>query len=65
MHTLRPPVKWHVGKRYLARRIVGNFPPHKVYLEPFGGGASVLLNKTPAAVEVYKGSRLGTGKIAR
>jgi DNA adenine methylase len=50
---MRPPIKWHGGKRYLAKRIIGHFPWHRIYLEPFGGGASVLLNKEPVEVETY------------
>jgi DNA adenine methylase len=49
---LRPPLKWHGGKAYLARRIIGQFIDHRVYIEPFLGGGSVLLNKPPSPVEV-------------
>src|SRR3954454_5854579 len=63
--TIRPPVKWHGGKRYLARRIIAHFPEHRVYLEPFGGGASVLLNKKPVEVETYNDLDLRITRLFR
>jgi DNA adenine methylase len=49
---LRPCVKTHGGKNYLARRIIKLLPSDRTYIEPFAGGLSVLLNKPRAAVEV-------------
>jgi DNA adenine methylase len=63
--VLRPPVKWHGGKHYLASRIVALFPPHRVYLEPFGGAASVLLNKPPCEVEAYNDLDLKISRLFR
>jgi len=54
--ALRSPVKWMGSKGRLAPRIVASFPPCKVYLEPFGGSAAVLLARPPAhppVLEVY------------
>jgi len=63
--ALRPPVKWHGGKYYLAKRIVSLFPPHRIYLEAFGGGASVLLNTAPVEVEAYNDLDLKITRLFR
>ena len=63
--VIRPPVKWHGGKYYLAKRIVSIFPSHRIYLEPFGGAASVLLNKEPVDVESYNDLDLRITRLFR
>ncbi|MFC3960346.1 DNA adenine methylase [Halovivax cerinus] len=41
------------GKTRLAQWVIDHLPPHTCYVEPFGGSASVLLNKPRSDVEVF------------
>jgi DNA adenine methylase len=52
--TITSPIKWFGGKHYMAKEIISLLPSnHRVYVEPFGGGAHVLTQKKPSKIEVY------------
>ena len=49
----RPITRYYGGKFKLAPWIISHFPPHQSYVEPCGGGASVLLQKKRSPLEIY------------
>lgn len=46
-------VRWYGGKGQLMQQVLPWIPRTRVYVEPYGGAASILLNRKISAVEVY------------
>jgi DNA adenine methylase len=53
MKPTRPALRWHGGKWVLAPWIISHMPPHRIYVEPYGGGGNVLLRKPRCYAEIW------------
>lgn len=53
MTVYRPIIRYHGGKWRLAPWIVDHISNHHTYVEPYGGGGSVLLRKPRSYAEIY------------
>jgi DNA adenine methylase len=61
----KPLVQWFGGKARMAKLIANRMPPHKFYVEPFGGAAGVLMAKTPCYNEIYNDLHSGIVNLFR
>jgi DNA adenine methylase len=54
--SMKSPIRYFGGKGGMYKQIIAQFPLDKkinAYIEPFGGGASILFQKEPSDIEIY------------
>jgi len=61
----RPTLRYFGGKFLLAPWVIEHFPDHRVYVEPYGGAASVLLQKKRSYAEIYNDIESGVVSFFR
>jgi DNA adenine methylase len=61
----KPLTAWFGGKARLGKIIAEKLPEHRIYVEPYGGMAGVLMAKYPSEVEVYNDLHSGVVALFR
>lgn len=49
---MKTPISYYGGKQKLCTEIINRIPEHRLYGEPFTGGAAIFFGKEPSKVEV-------------
>jgi DNA adenine methylase len=62
---MKTPIKYFGSKNKLSETIINLIPPHKCYVEVFGGSGAVLFNKPISEVEVYNDINLDIVNLFR
>ena len=51
---MKSPIRYFGGKGNMYKKLLLFFPQeYNIYIEPFGGGATLLFQKKPSDVEIY------------
>lgn len=63
----KAPFPWFGGKASpkIHHAVMSSLPPHEHYIEPFGGGAAILMAKDPAKTETYNDINRGVVNFFR
>lgn len=62
---MRGPIWYPGGKGHQVKYLVQHISNHNLYVEVFGGGASLLFHKEPSAMEVYNDADNGLVNLFR
>jgi DNA adenine methylase len=62
---VRPPLKWHGGKHYVASKVLEAMPRHLHYVEPYFGGGQVLFRRDRADPRLWWDGPTSDGRKAK
>ena len=60
---MKAPFQYFGGKTFLLNNLLPRIPPHKTYVEVFGGSGALLFAKPPSDVEIYNDVDAGVANV--